>query len=295
MVKDLNSVDDLNPAFEALGYQCMGEYGIPGRRFYWKSEEKRTHNVHLFAEGSPEIQRHLIFRDFMREHSDSAQAYSLIKCSLAEVFPYDIESYVNGKSSFVQRIDYQTGNAREQQLNAEDDVLIQPYNPIWPLLATAEINAIKAQTLHLSYMVIEHIGSTAVVELSSKPIIDLFIVVPSIEMAQDWIKPLDSLGYVFWDENPDKEHLRFFKGMPPFGDKRTHHVHLLAADNETIEPRLLFRDVLRANAQIRTDYEKLKKSLFELYPLDREAYTENKTDFIRKVLNAQGYFKDIKP
>jgi GrpB-like predicted nucleotidyltransferase (UPF0157 family) len=62
-----------------------------------------------------------------------------------------------------------------------------------------------------------------------------------------------------------------------------------------IEPRLLFRDVLRANAQIRTDYEKLKKSLFELYPLDREAYTENKTDFIRKVLNAQGYFKDIKP
>ena len=107
--------------------------------------------------------------------------------------------------------------------------------------------------LPLSHVAIEHIGSTAVVELSSKPIIDLFIVVPSIEMAQDWIKPLDSLGYVFWDENPDKEHLRFFKGMPPFGDKRTHHVHLVAADNETIEHRLLFRDVIKEHVQIRTD------------------------------------------
>ena len=121
-------------------------------------------------------------------------------------------------------------------------------------------------------------------KLSSKPIIDLLIVVPSLEMAKDWIKPLNFLGYVFWDENPDKEHLRFFKGMPPFGDKRTHHVHLVAKGHEIIKPRLLFRDGLRKNAKIRLEYELLKKHLAELYPLDREAYTDSKADFIGRVL-----------
>ncbi len=294
VVKDLNLVDALNPAFIALGYQCMGEYGIPGRRFYWKSKEKRTHNVHLFAEGSAQIERHLAFKQFMQEHPDDAQAYSIIKCCLAEVFPYDIDNYVHGKSSFVQRIDYQTGNAQEQQLKAIDEVSIQPYNPAWLLLAEAEIKAIKELTKHLSYLAIEHIGSTAVTELSSKAVLDLFIVIPSIARAQDWIKPLASLAYVFWDENPDKEHLRFFKGMPPFGDKRTHHVHLVAAGDETMAQRLLFRDILRADDTIRRAYEDLKKSLAQLYPLDREAYTESKTDFIKQALTACGYSKEIK-
>ncbi|RUR12043.1 GrpB family protein [Legionella sp. km772] len=288
VVKDLSVIDALNPAFIALGYRCMGEYGIPGRRFYWKSEEKRTHNVHLFAEGSPEVQRHLLFRDFMRAHKDYAQAYSMVKQNLAEVFPYDIESYVNGKSSFVQRIDYLTGKARKEQLEAKDEVQVQPYNPVWPLLAAAEIQTIKGLAKHLPHLAMEHIGSTAVAGLASKPIIDLLIIIPTIEQAQNWIEPLDFLGYVFWDENPDKEHLRFFKGMPPFGNKRTHHIHLVGADNKIIKPRLLFRDILIANAQIRNDYERLKKNLAELYPLDREAYTENKGEFINQVLNKKG-------
>ena len=161
-------------------------------------------------------------------------------------------------------------------------------------MCSFEIKAIKELTKHLSYLAIEHIGSTAVTELSSKAVLDLFIVIPSIARAQDWIKPLASLAYVFWDENPDKEHLRFFKGMPPFGDKRTHHVHLVAAGDETMAQRLLFRDILRADDTIRRAYEDLKKSLAQLYPLDREAYTESKTDFIKQALTACGYSKEIK-
>lgn len=47
VVKDISNVDSLNHEFEKLSYVCMGEYGIPGRRFYWKSKTKRTHNIHL--------------------------------------------------------------------------------------------------------------------------------------------------------------------------------------------------------------------------------------------------------
>ncbi|HRD71391.1 MAG TPA: GrpB family protein, partial [Legionella sp.] len=153
----------------------MGEYGIPGRRFYWKSKDKRTHNIHLFEQGSAEISRHLSFRDFMRNHEDYAKAYSVLKCCLAEVFPNDIVNYVNGKSSFVQSIDYQTGTARDKQINAQDNIIIQPYNPAWPKLAEAEIKAIKTIVNQASFISIDHIGSTAVPQLSSKPIIDIFI------------------------------------------------------------------------------------------------------------------------
>ena len=227
VVKDISSVDSLNHEFEKLGYVCMGEYGIPGRRFYWKSKTKRTLNIHLFEQGAPEIKRHLLFKDFMLEHDDYAQAYSLIKRSLSEVFPQDIEKYVNGKGSFVQMIDYKTGLAKSVQLNAKDNITVEPYNSAWSKLAEAEIKTIKGMAGQLSYISIEHIGSTAVAGLSSKPIIDILITVQSMGAANHWHKPLETLACVFSEVNSDKSHWIFSKGMPPFGEKRTHHVHIV--------------------------------------------------------------------
>jgi GrpB-like predicted nucleotidyltransferase (UPF0157 family) len=293
VVKDIGLLDSLNSKFEALGYVCMGEYGIPSRRFYWRSKAHRTHNVHLFEQSSPEINRHLAFKDYMIDHREYAQAYSLIKRCLAAAFPNDIENYVNGKSSFVQMIDYKTGAARPKQLNAEDSIIIQPYNPAWPKLAEAEINTIKATVEQLSYVSIEHVGSTAVLDLSSKPIIDIFIAVQSIEEAAQWVKPLETLGYVFWDENPDKAHLRFFKGMPPFGEKRTHHVHIVEASSHSMEHRILFRDILRSDNKIKGEYEALKLRLSQSHIDDREVYTDKKGSFIESVLQAHGYLKPI--
>lgn len=293
IVKDIRLVDALNPQFEALGYVCMGEYGIPGRRFYWKSQEKRTHNIHLFEQGASESTRHVAFRDFMRQHEDYARAYSVLKCCLAEVFSEDIEQYVNGKASFVQLIDYQAGVAREKQLNAEDNIVIKPYDPTWPKRAAAEIKAIKTMGNEVPFIAIEHIGSTAVPELASKPIIDIFISVQSIKDAELWISPLQSLGYIYWEENPDKTHLRFFKGMPPFGEGRTHHVHIIESSNNTMEHRVLFRDILRHDKKARLEYEALKSRLAQAHELDREAYTESKFDFIASVLRTHGYHKPV--
>ncbi|WP_218813567.1 GrpB family protein [Rickettsiella endosymbiont of Dermanyssus gallinae] len=293
VVKDISLVDSLNHEFENLGYVCMGEYGNPGRRFYWKSKTKRTHNIHLFEQGASEIRRHLLFRDFMIAHKDYAQAYSLLKQSLADVFSEDIENYVNGKSSFIQMIDYKTGSAKAEQLDAKDNIIIEPYHSNWPKLAEAEIKAIKGISSQLSYVSIEHLGSTAVPGLASKPVIDIFIAVKSIEEAKQWIKPLETLAYVFWAENPSKSHLRFFKGMPPFGSKRTHHVHIIENSSGKMEHRILFRDILRRDQKIRLEYEALKMKLSGAHSADREAYTDKKGAFIKKVLREQGYLKSI--
>ena len=172
-------------------------------------------------------------------------------------------------------------------------LLLNPIICIWPKLAEAEINSIKVITNRLPYLSIEHLGSTAVLGLSSKPIIDIFIILKSIKKADEWIKPLETLGYVYWDDNPDKSHRRFFKGMPPFGIKRTHHIHILEAANTALEHRILFRDILRRDEKIRLDYESLKLNLSQLHSADREKYTDEKSEFIKKILLAHGYTNDL--
>lgn len=103
-VTDLKTADSLNPEFESRGYTCMGEYGIEGRRFYWKTPAKRTHHIHLFQEGSPEIKKHLRFRNCMRSHTGYAQAYSTLKRTLSLIFPHDIEHYLNGKAPLIEAV-----------------------------------------------------------------------------------------------------------------------------------------------------------------------------------------------
>ncbi len=70
VVRDLEAVDALNRRFEAAGYECMGEFGIKGRRYYRKGGEERTHQIHIFAAANgKEIRRHLAFRDYLKKPS----------------------------------------------------------------------------------------------------------------------------------------------------------------------------------------------------------------------------------
>lgn len=118
-VRDIARVDAYADRFAAQGYRPMGENGIPGRRYFIKGpDEARTHHVHIFAAGNPEIERHLTFRDYMIAHPEDARAYSRLKEDLAARFPTDIDSYVAGKDAFVKEIDrraaaWRTGAACE--------------------------------------------------------------------------------------------------------------------------------------------------------------------------------------
>ena len=107
VVKEFSRVDRFNPAMEQLGYAAMGENGIPGRRFFKKGGDERTHHVHVFGEGDIEITRHLLFRDYMIAHPDEAGRYGRLKQKLAAAYPHDISRYIEGKDSYIQEIDQQ--------------------------------------------------------------------------------------------------------------------------------------------------------------------------------------------
>ena len=106
-VKDIAKVDEQNPAMAVLGYQAMGEFGIPDRRFFLKNSAagKRTHHLHTFEAESPEIKRHLAFRDYTIAHPEVAQNYSELKRELAKTYPEDIQSYMNGKNGFIKEVE----------------------------------------------------------------------------------------------------------------------------------------------------------------------------------------------
>ncbi len=136
---------------------------------------------------------------------------------------------------------------------------------------------------------IQHFGSTAIPGLAAKPIIDILIAVTSLARAKaTMIGPIRDLGYVYWGDNPKTDRMFFVKGMPPYGERCTHHVHITEPDGEMWRRRLAFRDHLIAHPDEAHRYEALKHELAARYPADRDRYTEAKTDYVETLYRKIG-------
>jgi len=103
-VRSVERLDTFDNAMEGLGYQPRGEFGIPGRRYYPKGDDERTHHVHAFAVGDPHIEAHLAFRDYLRVHPSSVAEYAAVKREASAVHETDPEGYVAFKHDFVERM-----------------------------------------------------------------------------------------------------------------------------------------------------------------------------------------------
>ncbi len=105
-VEDLDEFIQSAEALEELGYISKGEYGIPGRQFFTKDTDgERSHHLHVFQQGHPDIERHLVFRDFLRANPEAAHEYEIIKEKLAKRFPKESGSYTEAKSDFILSMD----------------------------------------------------------------------------------------------------------------------------------------------------------------------------------------------
>ena len=102
--RKIEKVDVFDEAMGEKGYEAWGEHGIPGRRFFTKNRgSKHPYHVHIFQSGTPEAERHLAFRDYLIQNPKTADAYGDLKKNLAEKFPTDIESYMDGKDAFIKQ------------------------------------------------------------------------------------------------------------------------------------------------------------------------------------------------
>ncbi len=156
------------------------------------------------------------------------------------------------------------------------------YDPAWPERFAQERDVLNETIAPYLAGPIEHVGSTAVPGLCAKPVIDIMIPVHDLTHSRPAIALLERHhGYT---HAPYKEDVMHWLCKP--GEfERTHHVHMIAVSSELFRERLLFRDALRADAELRERYAALKWRLALEHPNDREAYTEAKGPFVRGVLD----------
>jgi len=158
------------------------------------------------------------------------------------------------------------------------------YDPSWPGKFQAERGLLETLLAPWRRGSIEHVGSTAVVGLCAKPVIDVMVGVTSLLESEPAKEVLARAGYQYAEYKPDVMHW-FCK--PSFA-MRTHHVHLIPFESQLWRDRLAFRDLLRSDTTWASEYAALKQQLASQFEFDREAYTEGKSPFIARALAAAG-------
>ncbi len=162
----------------------------------------------------------------------------------------------------------------------EAEVHIVPYDLAWPSQFEAERKELLIALAPWLVGSIEHVGSTAVLGLAAKPVIDIMAGVESLDTSRGAIDALAKLEYQYFPYRPDVMHW-FCKPSPSF---RTHHLHVIPYGGDLWKERIVFRDCLRSNQAVADEYAKLKRHLATVHRLDREAYTEAKGPFVTEVL-----------
>jgi GrpB-like predicted nucleotidyltransferase (UPF0157 family) len=163
----------------------------------------------------------------------------------------------------------------------EAPVEIVEYDPSWPSKFEAErvlLSSILAPWLGGP---VEHVGSTAIPGMPAKPVIDIMAAVTALDESRPALAALAKSGYVYFPYRTEIMHW-FCKPSAAF---RTHHLHLVPFRSTRWTECLAFRDVLRRNQQLATEYAALKRSLASQFKFDREGYTQAKTPFVERVLN----------
>ncbi len=181
----------------------------------------------------------------------------------------------------------------ERWSNADEDrIEIVEYNPEWPALFQAErkrIHSVIPADINFS---IVHFGSTAIPGMPAKPVIDMCLMCNDQHVWKRFIQPLESLYYVFWSDNPATDRMFFVKGMPPFGKKRTHHVHIRKP--EDFQSELLFHDYMKNHPEEAQRYAVLKREMMNRYETDRDAYTHAKQEYIERIIAKANVWSGMK-
>lgn len=155
-------------------------------------------------------------------------------------------------------------------------IFLTEHDPCWAKYYEEEAAAIKNMLPFPARLY--HIGSTAVDGIMAKPIVDILATVDSREQMRAAASLLQNHGYIVMSTSEDRISLNKGYTVDGFAE-RVFHLHIrLGNDIDEV----YFRDYISAHADVAKEYEKLKLGLAVRYKHDRDAYTEAKTEFIKK-------------
>ena len=161
-------------------------------------------------------------------------------------------------------------------------VFVSPYSSEWPNLfriLQEDLIRIFAPTS----IRVEHIGSTSVPGLAAKPVIDVVLGAASLANIESKINLLAESGYEYVSKYEKEIPERRYFVKPSIHSLRA-HIHAVELDSRIWREHLAFRDALRADSSLRSQYQALKLQLAEEFANDKSAYSTAKNPFIESVL-----------
>ena len=162
---------------------------------------------------------------------------------------------------------------------------IEHYSPEWPKKYKIESEKITA-VLGGEVKDIQHIGSTSIPGMTAKPLIDIGVLVDSIDDRDSFIKQLGPLGYSYKSDMSSVERIFFRKGDPV-----EYHLSITSQKYTFWKRQIAFRDFLRNHLEYVEEYNDLKRRNIESTPDEdfsdlskSKAYNQGKEDFVAKIL-----------
>lgn len=162
---------------------------------------------------------------------------------------------------------------------------IENYSSEWPKKYELEAEKIRA-VLGDDAEDIQHIGSTSIPSVIAKPLIDIGVLVDSIDDIDSFVKKLEPLGYLYKSDMSSVERIFLRKGDPV-----EYHLSIACPKHTFWKRQINFRDYLRNHPELVEEYNQLKLKNVEITPeedfsdLSRsKVYNQGKGEFVAKVL-----------
>ena len=164
-------------------------------------------------------------------------------------------------------------------------VIVLPYDKKWQ----SDFEKIKEELIFaLGQLIIgiEHVGSTSVVGLSSKPCIDIDIIIKDYDVFDQVVEALFKIGYIYEGDLGIKNREAFTYVEKPH--LQMHHLYVCPIDSKELKRHLVFRDFLRKNPDEVKKYSLIKTEGALLFPNDIDKYIEHKAEYIKEIYKLCG-------
>ncbi len=159
--------------------------------------------------------------------------------------------------------------------------MLAPHQEEWTQNAERTIETLK-RLLEPVAVDIQHIGSTAILSIHAKPIIDLVVGVRNLGDILPYVELLKQHDIVFRGEDVAGQLLFVMGDFEK--DTRTHHIHVVRWNEAEWNNYINFRDYLNRYPDKAMQYDAYKKKLAAQFADDRGSYTTGKQELIDRLL-----------
>ena len=164
-------------------------------------------------------------------------------------------------------------------------VVVLPYDEKWKFAFEEIKNEIDA-ALGDRILGIEHIGSTSVKGMSTKPCIDIDVIIKDYSVFDEIVEKLGAIGYIHEGNLGIKDREAFKYTNKPH--LMTHHLYVCPEYSKELHRHVTFRDFLRQNTEAVRKYSLVKEQAAELFPNSIDKYIEHKTPCIEELYSLCG-------